>query len=200
MLYGREARLHFGADQEMLISSPMHGPAKYVEELKKRQNDLRKLATKRIEKAHQKQKRCYDSRYRAQLHKCFNVGDTVLLKNFQARGLDEKYTGPYLIVNVRGNDCEIESMDNRNKKRKVVHADNLRQFVVDPVESPVSEDSENILSSDADESFELTNEHVMIRPRNYVIVEPRVEPVNLRYNLRRDKRQPDHYGLPVYNY
>ena len=64
----------------------------------------------------------------------------------------------------------------------------------------MSEDSENILSSDADESFELTNEHVMIRPRNYVRVEIRVEPVNLRYNLRRDRRQPDHYGLPVYNY
>ena len=36
MLYGREARLPFGADQEMLISSPTHGPAKHVEELKKR--------------------------------------------------------------------------------------------------------------------------------------------------------------------
>ena len=47
---------------------------------------------------------------------------------------------------------------------------------------------------------ELTNEHEMIRPRNYVRVEPRVEPVNLRYNLRRDRRQPDRYGLPVYNY
>ena len=91
-------------------------------------------------------------------------------------------------------------MDNRNKKRKVVHADNLRQIVIDPVESPVSEDPEDILNSDSDESFELTNEHAMIRPRNYVRVEPRVEPVNLRYNLRRDRRQPDRYGLPVYNY
>ena len=123
MLYGREARLPFGADQEMLISGPTHGPAKYVEELKKRQNDLRKLVTKRIEKAQQNQKRYYDSRYRAQLNKCFNVGNTVLLKDFRARGLDEKYTGPYLIVIVRENDCEIESMDNRNKKRKIVHAD-----------------------------------------------------------------------------
>ena len=64
----------------------------------------------------------------------------------------------------------------------------------------MSEDSENILSSDSDESFELTNERVMIRPRNYVVIEPRVEPVNLCYNLRRDRKQPDRYGLPVYNY
>ena len=186
MLYGREARLPFGADQEMLVSSPTHGPAKYVEELKKRQNNLRKLVTKRIEKAQEKQKRCYDSRCRVRLNKRFNVGDTVLLKNFRARGLDEKYTRPYPIVNVRGNDCEIEWMDDKNKK--IVHADNLRQFVVDTVESPLSEDSEDILSSDSDESFELTNEHVMIRPRNYVRVEPRVEPVNLRYNLTESLR------------
>ena len=67
MLYGHEARLlPFEADQEMLISSPTHGPAKCIEELN---NDLRKLVTKRIEKAQQKQKRCYDSRYRAQLNK-----------------------------------------------------------------------------------------------------------------------------------
>ena len=89
---------------------------------------------------------CYGSRYRAQLSNCFNVGGTVLLVDIRARGLHEKYTGPYLIVNVRGNDCEIEPMDNRNKKRKVVHADNLRQFVVDPVESPVSGGPGNILS------------------------------------------------------
>ena len=64
MLYGCEARLPFGADQEMLISSPTHGlMAEYVEKLKKRQNDLRKLVTKRNEKAQQKQKRSYDSRY-----------------------------------------------------------------------------------------------------------------------------------------
>ena len=40
----------------------------------------------------------------------------------------------------------------------------------------------------------------MVRPRDYVRVEPRVEPVNLRHNLRRNRRQPDRYGLPVYNY
>ena len=99
LLNGREVRLPFGPDQEKLVSSPTHGPAKYVEELKKRQDIVRKLVIKRIEKAQENQKRTYDVRYRAQQNKQFYVGDTVLLKNFRARGLDEKYTGPYLIVN-----------------------------------------------------------------------------------------------------
>ena len=113
LLYGREVRLPFGPDQEKLVSSPTHGPAKYVEELKKRQDIVRKLVIKRIEKAQENQKRTYDLRYRAQQNKQFYVGDTVLLKNFRARGLDEKYTGPYLIVNVRENDCEIERLRDR---------------------------------------------------------------------------------------
>ena len=54
-----------GPDQEKLTSRPTHGPAKYVEKLKKRQDVLRKLVTQRIEKAQGKQKRNYDSRYRA---------------------------------------------------------------------------------------------------------------------------------------
>ena len=55
MLYGREVKLPFGLDQEKLVTSPTHGPAKYVEVLKKRQDNLRKLqVTKRIEKAQEK--------------------------------------------------------------------------------------------------------------------------------------------------
>ena len=132
LLHGREVRLPFGPDQEKLVSSPTHGPAKYVEELKKRQDILRKLVIKTIEKAQENQS---------------YVGDTVLLKNFRARGLDEKYTGPYLIVNVRENDCEIESLESR--KRKVVHANNLRRFVVYAAPDPLNEDSEDMLSSDS---------------------------------------------------
>ena len=71
LLYGREVRLPFGPDQEKLVSSPTHGPAKYVEELKKRQDILRKLVIKRIEKAQENQKQTYDLRYRAQQNKQF---------------------------------------------------------------------------------------------------------------------------------
>ena len=74
-LYGREVTLPFGLDQEKLVSSPTHGPAKYVKELRKRQDILRKLVIKRIEKAQENQKRTYDLRYRAQQNKQF--GNTV---------------------------------------------------------------------------------------------------------------------------
>ena len=148
LLYGREERLPFGPDQEKLVSSPTHGPAKYVEKLKNRQEILRKLVIKRIEKAQENQKRTYDLRYRAQQNKQFYVGDTVLLKNFRVRGLDEKYTGSYLIVNVKENDCEIQSLESR--KRKVVHANNLRRFVLDAAADPLNEDSKDMLSSDSD--------------------------------------------------
>ena len=50
LLHGREVRLPFGPDQEKLVSRPTHGPAKYVEELKKRQDVLRKLVIKRSKK------------------------------------------------------------------------------------------------------------------------------------------------------
>ncbi|CAB3986622.1 Transposon Ty3-G Gag-Pol poly [Paramuricea clavata] len=198
MLYGREVRLPFGTDQEKLVSSPTHGPAKYVEELKKRQDILRKLVTKRIEKAQEKQKRSYDLRYRAQQNKRFYMGDTVLLKNFRARGLDEKYTGPYIIVNIRENDCEIESLESR--KRKVVNANNLRRFVVETVANPLGEESEDMLSSDSDEStIELINERAGVRlaPRG---IDDQAEPLNLCYNLRQNRRQPDRYGVPVLDY
>ncbi len=197
MLYGREVRLPFGPDQENLVSSPTHGPAKYVEELKKRQDNLRKLVTKRIEKAQEKQKRSYDLRYRAQQNKQFYIGDTVLLKNFRARGLDEKYMGPYLIVNIRENDCEIESLE--STKRKVVHANNLRRFVLNTA-YPLSEDSEDWLSSDSDEpTVELINQRAGVRLRPHRINDQE-EPLNLRYNLRQNRRQPERYEVPVMNY
>ena len=198
MLYGREAQLPLGPEQEKIVSSPTHGPAKYVEELKKRQDTLRQLVTKRIEKAQGKQKRSYDLRYRAQQNKQFYVGDTVLLKNFRARGLDEKYIGPYLIVNIRENDCEVESLESR--KRKVVHANNLKRFVVDTVANPSSGDSEDILSSDSEEpTIELIDEQVGVRAVPDRVNDQR-EPLNVRYNLRRNRRQPDRYGVPVVDY
>ena len=93
MLYGRDPRLPLGVEPEELETKPTHGPAKYLEDLKKRQNNMRKIVMERIEQSQMKQKRCYDSRNRACRSKDFTIGDTVLLKNFRARGLDEKYVG-----------------------------------------------------------------------------------------------------------
>ena len=65
--------------------------------------------------------------------------------------------GPYFIVNIRENDCEIQSLESTT--RKVVHANNLKRFVVDSVADPLSDDSEDILSLDSDEPMmELMNE------------------------------------------
>eukprot|EP00794_Sanderia_malayensis_P013568 gene13568-14969_t len=40
MLYGRDVRLPLGTEQEELLAKPTHGPAKYLEDLRKRQDDI----------------------------------------------------------------------------------------------------------------------------------------------------------------
>ena len=141
MLYGRDPRLPLGVEPKKLETKPTHGPAKYLEDLKKRQNNMRKIVMERIEQSQKKQKRCYDSRNRACRSKDFTIGDTVLLKNFRARGLDEKYVGPYLVVDVQDTSCEIESL--ANKTRKTVHANNLKRFSIDYDIDQVYEESED---------------------------------------------------------
>ena len=78
MLYGRDARLPLGVDHNEVEPKPTHGSTKYLEELKKRQDTLRKMVTKKIQQSQQKQKHCYDSRNRAQRCKDFAIGDTLL--------------------------------------------------------------------------------------------------------------------------
>ena len=58
MLYGRDPRLPLGVEPEELETKPTHGPAKYLEDLKKRQNNMRKIVMERIEQSQKKQKRC----------------------------------------------------------------------------------------------------------------------------------------------
>ena len=89
MLCGRDARLPVGVGPSEVVSKPSHGPAMYLEDLKKQQSDLRKMVMKRVEQSQMKQKR-YDLQSRVERCKEFTIGDTVLLKNFRARGLDEK--------------------------------------------------------------------------------------------------------------
>ena len=199
MLYGRVARLPLGVEKEELQPAPTHGPAKYLEDLNKRQTTLRKLVMKRIEQAQEKQKRNYDKRYRAKLSQSFYVGDTVLLKNFRARGLDEKYTGPYLVVGVREQTCSCELESLINKNRKVVHWNNLKHFTMDS-ELPLAED--DIASTDSeydiDEEFLLDNAY----PGRDSLGQNEVhrEEMQRPYNLRRNRRQPERYGVPVADY
>jgi hypothetical protein len=101
----------------------------------------------RIEQ-YQNQKRCYDSRSRACRSKDFTIGDTVLLKNFRARGLDEKYVGPYLAVDIQDTSCEIESL--ANKTRTIVHANKLKRFSIDYNIDQVYQESDDTESSECD--------------------------------------------------
>ena len=147
MLYGRDAcSLPLRVEQEEVEPKPTHGSIKYLEDLKKRQDTLRKIVTEKIKQSQQRQKHCYDSRNRAQRSKGFTIGDTVLLKNFRARGLDEKYIGPYLVIGVNGSSCEIESLI--NKKKKVVHENNLKRFSIEYEIDEVHEENEDLVSSE----------------------------------------------------
>ena len=80
-----------------------------------------------MKKVQQKQKN-YDSKYRSKQSNAFCIGDRVLLKNFRARGLQGKFIGPYTIVAIPEGDYEIESL--KDKKRKIVHFNNLKPFKI----------------------------------------------------------------------
>jgi hypothetical protein len=181
-----------GVEPEELETKPTHEPAKYLEDINKRQNNMRKMVMERIEQSQKKQKRCYDSRNRACRRKDFTIGDTVLLKNFRARGLDKKYVGPYLVVDVQDTSCEIESL--ANKTRKIVHGNNLKRFSIDYDIDQVYEESEDTESSECDFD-EIGNE--LPNPEERQNVQRNDDGANVMhgYNLRRNRRVPDRYGI-----
>ena len=153
------------------------------------------MVTKKIRKTHKKQIRSHGLRYRAEQNKRFYIRDTVSLKNFRLRVLDKKYAGPYIIVKIGENDCTTESLESR--KRKVVHANNLRRFVVGTVANRLSRDSEGVLSFDSDgPTIELISwcAEARLEPRG---IGNKAGRLNLRYNLRQNGRQPDRYRVPI---
>ena len=104
--------------------------------------------------------------------------------------MDEKYIGPYLVIGVNGSSCEIESLI--NKKKKVVHENNLKRFSIDYEIDEVHEENEDLISSESEgEEF--------VEPLNHGNNND-VEVVQQRYNLRLNRRRPDPYGIPVMNY
>ncbi len=197
MLYGRDARLPLGIEQKEITGKPTHGPAKYLEELKKRQVDLRNIVVEKLKKAQEKQKHDYDSKYRSRQSKSLNIGDTVLLKNFRARGLQQKFVGPYLIVGIREGNCEIESLV--DKKRKVVHFNSLKPFKIDYEFDDIEQDENDLCSEESESEVEEFAFEPPIRlGRN---IERDIEPVKNRpYDLRRNRRRPERYGVPVMEY
>ena len=111
----------------------------------------------------------------------------MLLKNFRARGLDEKYIG------VNGSSCEIESFI--SKKKKVVHGNNLKRFSVDYEIDKVHEQNEDLASSES-ETEELVELWSPVQNLNDQGNDD-VEVVQERYNLRRDRQAPERYGISV---
>ena len=195
MLHGRDVRLPLGVGKEELQVKPTQGPAKYLEDLKKRHDDIRKIVIERLKKAQQKQKRNYDSKYRSRQSKAFNIGDTVLLKNFRARGLQEKFIGPYVIVGIQEGDYEIESM--KDKKRKIVHFNSLKPFKIDYELEEIPQEADDLYSdeSEIDESiFEVDDPRPLEIGRELEIEN------NRPYNLRRNRRPPERYGCPVLDF
>eukprot|EP00794_Sanderia_malayensis_P004998 gene4998-5655_t len=192
MLYGRDVRLPLGTEQKELLAKPTHGPAKYLEDLRKRQDDIRKIVIERLKKAQQKQKRNYDSKYRSQQSKIFHIGDTVLLKNFRARGLEEKFIGPYIIVRVQEGNYEIESL--KDKKRKIVHFNSIKPFKIDHELEGIPQKADELYSSESeieDSIFDIEDPRPLEIRREHEI--ENIQP----YNLRRNRRPPERYGVPV---
>ncbi len=101
------------------------------------------------------------------------------------------------MVGIRDTSCEIESL--ANKTRKVVHANNLKRFSIDYNIEEAYEESEDTESSEynVDEIEEPQNpEERRNNPRN----EDDVNAMQERYNLRRNRRMPDRYGIPIMDY
>ena len=196
LMYGREPKVAFDVRGEGEIESkPIGGPAQYLAELKERHQHLKSLVVDRIEKAQEKQKRNYDSNYNTKKNKNFVVGEVVLLKNFRARGLDEKYLGPYRIVSVIEEDCEIESIE--NGKRKFVHANCSKPFSLADIAIENSTESDSLM----DEENSDTEEIVVQKQNNEAAaVAKDVRNDERRYDLRRERRPPERYGTPVFKF
>ena len=119
----------------------------------------------------------------------------MLLKNFRARGLQEKFVGPYIIIGIQEGVCEIESL--KDKKRKCVHFNGLKPIKIDYELEEIPQETDDLCSdeSEIDESiFEIEDPRPLEIGR-----EPEIEN-NQPYNLRRNRRPPERYGVPVLDY
>ncbi|CAB4042343.1 Hypothetical predicted protein [Paramuricea clavata] len=102
-----------------------------------------------------------------------------------------------LPLEIRYTSCEIESL--ANKTRKIVHANNLKRFSIDYDIDQVYEKSEDTESSECDFD-EIGN--ILPNPEERQNVQRNDDGANVMhgYNLRRNRRMPDRYGIPVVDY
>lgn len=83
-----------------------------------------KRARLMLERAKLKQKQFYDRQSREiQLQ----IGDLVLLKNEVGHKLENRYLGPFTVVELRNN-SNVTIEDNKKKKAQTVHRDRLKHY------------------------------------------------------------------------
>ena len=183
----------FDVDREGEVDrTPIRGSAHYLEELKHHHEHLKSFVMDRINDAQQKQKKNYDKTHRTEKSYKFVVGELVLLKDHRARGLAAKYVGPYRVIRVLNEDCEIESLE--NGMRKTVHSNSLREFTYENM--PISKEEQNVLieSDDSDAT------EIIYHANRPLVENENINQEAVRYNLRQNRRRPERYGAPVYDY
>ena len=116
----------------------------------------------------------------------------MLLKNFRTRGLQERYIGPYIIVDVKDAVCELESLE--DKRRKIVHFNALKPFEMDNKVKEVQRDDRGPMSEESDTEETLFDLYETLHTNAERGVELEA---NRPYNLRQYRRTPERYGVPV---
>ena len=198
LLYGRDPRIGLdiqeGGEDEVRLRKPISGPAQYIAELKERHLNFREKVANRIERVQEKQRRNYDKTFKTEKSMSFNEGDIVLYKNFRASGLDEKYHGPFKVINVMKPNCEIESLATGLKK--VVHSNNLKPFRLANLQE------EELVELDESEESELEDfdTEACNVARRMSVQDRNANRAHRNYNLRQTIRQPERYGNPIYDY
>ena len=138
------------------------------------------------------QKVKHNARNRANQSKSFHIGDIVLLKNFCTIGLQEKYIGLYVIVDVKDAVYEIESLE--DKRQKIVHFNALKPFKMDYKVTGVQRDDRGPMSEESETEETLFDLYEPVHTNT----ERRVElEANRSYNLRQYRRAPERYGVPL---
>ena len=96
-----------------------------IAQLTSRLIDDRQQAQKNITKAQGKQKKRHDENIKVHIYR---IGDQVLLRNFRAKKLDEKWNGPYYVHDVRLNGVlKLRTVEGKVRK-KTVNANQLRPY------------------------------------------------------------------------
>ena len=223
MLYGRVAKLPVYVENETEIRDGQeNNPIKYVDELRDRQQTIRKFVSRKLECVQEKQKKAYDERFKTAKSKPLLPGDTVMLVDNTSRGLAERYIGPFMIIEADGSNCQIRSLLNGKEKR--VHYNRLKpcdlaidetqlhENVPDIASDLESSDSENVEDSIVIHRRDRSNDSILSDDRQIIAREPEVtfveragenitgQPIANRRASTRNRRPIERYGISVSDY